>query len=173
MNIIKYLKDENDKITKVEWQVIPTTPNDERGYEIEGKEGKWLTIVSTFAEDAGKNILSINPYTNPGLSKYTELTEEEYNEIQEQKRIEEEELAAQQEKQDHIYDLKNSISYYEELIKKQSKILTAVKSGIIYEGDLELMTALHNFTEESLEQARATLTNLKQELKEAEAVDGE
>ena len=173
MNIIKYLKDENNKITKVEWQVIPTNNDDERGYEIEGQNGKWLTIVSTFAEDAGKNILSINPYTNPGLSKYTELTEEEYNEIQEQKRIEEEEIAAQQEKQNHIYDLKNSISYYEELIKKQSKILTAVKSGIIYEGDLELMTALHNFTEESLEQARATLTNLKQELKEAEAVDGE
>lgn len=173
MQIIKYLKNDEDKIIKVEWQVIPTTLNDERGYEIEGKEGKWLTIVSTFAEDAGKNILSINPYTNPGLSKYTELTEEEYNEIQEQKRIEEEEIAAQQEKQDHIYDLKNGISYYEELIKKQSKILTAVKSGIIYEGDLELMTALHNFDEESLEQARATLTNLKQELKEAEAVDGE
>lgn len=173
MQIVKYLKNSEDKITKVEWQVIPTTTNDERGYEIEGQEGKWLTIVSTFAEDAGKNILSINPYTNPGLSKYTELTEEEYNEIQEQKRIEEEEIAAQQEKQNHIYDLKNGISYYEELIKKQSKILTAVKSGIIYEGDLELMTALHNFDEESLEQARATLTNLKQELKEAEAVDGE
>lgn len=173
MQIVKYLKNDEDKITKVEWQVIPTNPNDERGYELEGLEGKWLTIVSTFAEDAGKNILSINPYTNPGLSKYTELTEEEYNEIQEQKRIEEEELAAQQEKQNHIYDLKNGISYYEELIKKQSKILTAVKSGIIYEGDLELMTALHNFTEESLEQARATLASLKQELKEAEPVDGE
>ena len=102
MNIIKYLKDENDKLTKVEWQVIPTTPDDERGYEIEGHEGKWLTIVSTFAEDAGKNILSINPYNNPGLSKYTELTEEDYNEIQEQKRIEEEKLAAQQEKHNHI-----------------------------------------------------------------------
>ena len=173
MQIVKYLKNDEDKLIKVEWQVIPTTPNDERGYEIEGQEGKWLTIVSTFAEDAGKNILSINPYTNPGLSKYTELTEEEYNEIQEQKRIEEEEIAAQQEKQNHIYDLKSSISYYEELIKKQSKILTAVKSGIIYGGDLELMSALHNFTEESLEQVKATLTNLKQELKEAEAVDGE
>lgn len=172
MNIVKYLKDENDKITKVEWQVIPATPNDERGYEIEGQEGKWLTIVSTFAEDAGKNILSINPYTNPGLSKYTELTEEEYNEIQEQKRIEEEKIAAQQEKQNHIYDLKNSISYYEELIKKQSKILTAVKSGIIYEGDLELMTALHNFTEESLEQTKETLSNIKKELEELEPVDG-
>lgn len=173
MQIVKYLKNDEDKIIKVEWQVIPTNPNDERGYELEGQEGKWLTIVSTFVEDAGKNILSINPYTNPGLSKYTELTEEEYNEIQEQKRIEEEEIAAQQEKQNRIYDLKNSISYYEELIKKQSKILTAVKSGIIYEGDLELMSALHNFTEESLEQTKETLSNIKKELEELEPVDGE
>ena len=173
MQIVKYLKNSEDKITKVEWQVIPTTFNDERGYEIEGQKGKWLTIVSTFAEDAGKNILSINPYTNPGLSKYTELTEEEYNEIQEQKRIEEEEIAAQQEKQNRIYDLKSNISYYEELIKKQSKILTAVKSGIIYEGDLELMSALHNFDEESLEQTKELLSNIKKELEELEPVDGE
>ena len=57
--------------------------------------------------------------------------------------------------------------------KKQSKILTAVKSGIIYEGDLELMTALHNFTEESLEQTKETLANIKKELEELEPVNGE
>lgn len=172
MQIIKYLKDENDKVFTAEWQVIPTSPDDERGYEIEGIQGKWLTVVSTFSGDAGKNILSISPFNNPELENYTELTKEEYDAIKEEERKALEEESAIKEKQYRIESLKNIISYYEELIKKQSKILTAVKSGIIYEGDLELMSALHNFTEESLEQTKELLSNNKQELEELEPVDG-
>lgn len=173
MQIVKYLKNDEDKITKVEWQVIPTTPNDERGYEIEGQKGKWLTIVSTFAEDAGKNILSINPYKNPGLEKYEEITEEEYKEIQEQKRIEEEEQAKEQAKLQEIEDTKNLITYYEKQIAKNSKILSAVKASVIYEGDLELMTALHGFTEDSIQQDRNYVEELKTKLEELEPTDGE
>lgn len=173
MNIIKYLKDENNKLIKVEWQVIPTSTDDPRGYELEGQIGKWLTIVSTFAEDAGKNILSINPYTNPGLENYEEITEEEYKEIQEQKRIEEEEQAKEQLRLQNIEDTKNLIAYYEKQIAKNSKILSAVKASVIYEGDLELMTALHGFTEDSIQKDKDYVEELKTKLEELEPTDGE
>ena len=82
MNITKWLKDEEGNLIKADWQIIPTTMDDARGYIIEGIDGKWLTIVSTFTEDAGKDILSVNPCTHPALEKYTEISQEEAFEIQ-------------------------------------------------------------------------------------------
>lgn len=164
MNITKWLQDEEGNLIKVDWQVIPTTPSDSRGYEIEGLQGKWLTIVSTFKEDAGKNILSVNPFKHPALENYVEISKEEAEFIQEQRRLAEEEADKENSKLRQFNILKNTIELKQQSIAKQTKILEAVKNKVIYEGDLELMTALHNFTEESLEKEKETVEELKKEL---------
>lgn len=173
MNITKWLKDEKGAIFKVEWQVIPTTEDDARGYTIEGMKGKWLTIVSTFKEDVGCGILSMNPYTHPALAKYEELSEEEVVAIQEKKRAEEDAACLARSSEAHIRMLENRIEALEKEVARKTKILTAVKHNVIYDGDLELMTALHNFTEESLEDEKAVLDKTKVELQELQSIDGE
>lgn len=166
MNIVKYLQNEDGVITKVEWQLMQTTDDDERGYEIDGIQGKWLTIVSTFSDDAGKEIISMNPFTNPGLANYTELTEQEVNTINEARRLDEEEANRQRELANRIESINSSIENLTKKIAKNEKILTAVKNNVIYDGDLELMTALHNFTEDSIKEDKIRLVDLKRELEE-------
>ena len=173
MNITKWLKDETGNSFKVEWQIIPTTDDDTRGYTIEGLKGKWLTVVSTFVEDAGKNILSMNPFINPALDKYTEISEEEVAAIQEKKQAEEDAACLARDREAHIRMLENRIEALEKETARKTKILTAVKHNVIYDGDLELMTALHNFTEESLEDEKAVLNKTKLELQELQSIDGE
>lgn len=172
MNITKWLKDENGNIFKVEWQIIPTTDDDTRGYTIDGIKGKWLTIVSTFKEDAGCGILSMNPYTHPALAKYEELSEEEVAAIQEKKQAEEEAACVARGREANIRMLKNRVSVLEKEVATKTKILNAVKSNVLYGGDLELMTALHSFTENSLEDERALLDKTKLDLQELQLIDG-
>ena len=166
MNITKWLKDEDGNIFKVEWQIIPTTDDDTRGYTIDGIKGKWLTIVSTFKEDVGCGILSMNPYTHPALAKYEELSEEEVAAIQEKKRAEENAACLARDREANIRMLKNRVSVLEKEVATKTKILNAVKSNVLYGGDLELMTALHSFTENSLEDERALLDKTKLDLQE-------
>ena len=164
MNITRWFKAPCGKVVKIDWQVIQTSNNDPRGYELEGYEGKWLTIVSTFLGDVGKDILSSNPYTNPLLNAYEEITEEEANNIQEQIRLEEEEADKENARLRKFNILNSTIELKNQSIARQTKILEAVKNKIIYDGDLELMTAIHNFTEETLEKDKEAVENLKKEL---------
>lgn len=173
MNITKWLKDENDNIFKVEWQIIPTTEDDTRGYTIDGVKGKWLTIVSTFVEDAGKNILSMNPFINPALDKYTEISEEEVKEIQVQKEKEEETKRAEEDKARTIAYLKNLIGSIKTGIEKRTIILEAVKAGKLYDGDLKLMEALHNFNEEEIIGDKKDLEDYENRLARLQGEDGE
>lgn len=171
MKIVKWLKDDEDKITKVEWQVIPTTLDDDRGYTIGTLEGKWLTVVSTFIEDAGKDILSISPFNNPGLSKYTEISEEEANYIQEHKRKQEAEKNNKLAKLQSIKELNNALSYHNGIIDKYRTILNAVKSNVLYNGDLHLMEAVHGFNEDSIYKEEEIIKIISDELSSLE--DGE
>lgn len=173
MNITKWLKDEEGKIFKAEWQIIPTTEDDTRGYELGGVKGKWLTIVSTFAEDAGKNIISMNPFTNPALSKYTEISEDEVKEIQAQKEKEEEAKRAEEEKARTKAYLEELISAAKNFIEKRATILEAVKAGKLYDGDLKLMEALHDFNEEVLNKEKKDLEDYENRLAKLQGEDGE
>lgn len=172
MNITRWLKDENGNILKVAWQIIPTTDDDTRGYTIEGIKGKWLTVVSTFKEDMGREILSVNPYTHPALAKYKELSKEEVLAIQEKKQAEEDAACLARARETNVKLLQYRIEALEKEIARKTKILTAVKNNVIYEGDLELMTTLHNFTEESLEDEKVLLNTTKLELQEIQSTDG-
>lgn len=173
MNITKWLKDEDGNVFKVEWQVIPTTEDDTRGYTIEGVKGKWLTVVSTFVEDAGKNILSMNPFTNPSLDKYTEISEEEVKEIQAQKEKEEETKRAEEDRARTIAYLKDLIGSIKTGIEKRTIILEAVKAGKLYDGDLKLMEALHNFNEEEITSDKKDLEDYENRLARLQGEDGE
>lgn len=173
MNIKKYLKKTDGDVFVAEWNIIKTNDNDSRGYTINGIDGKFLTVLSTFIEDAGKNILSISPFENPGLEKYEEISEEEYNEILKEKQDEQFKIQQEEDRKYEIQHLKLNISQTEERIKKQEKILQAVKDNILYGGDLELMTALHNFDENTLNTLKTYKQDLEERLKELESVDGE
>ena len=173
MNITRWFKKSDGSVFKIDWQVVRTSDKDNRGYEIDGYSGKWLTVVSTFSGDANTNILSINPYNNPLLNEYEEITEEEANELHEQNRLAEEEKNKEEDKQRKIFTLTNIVDDREKFLAKQSKILEAVKNNVIYNGDLELMTALHNFTEESLEEDKKRLDVLKEELQELQSDNGQ
>lgn len=170
MNIKKYLKKDNGEVFIAEWNIIKTTDNDSRGYTISGIDGKFLTVLSTFIEDAGKSILSISPFENPGLEKYEEISEEEYNEILKEKQDEQFKIQQEEDRKYEIQKIKLEIEQAQERIKKQDKILQAVKDNVIYGGDLELMTALHNFDENTLANLKAYKKDLEERLKE---LDGE
>lgn len=168
MYITKWLQNDDGDIKKVQWQVIKTDDSDKRGYSIEGIQGKWLTIVSTFEDDSNINIISINPFENPSLEKYTELSEEEAKQkLDEIEYGKKEEERLQKIESDKI-ELNRTISYKETIIAKQQKILDAVKDNILYNGDLELMTALHDFTEDSLTELKSGLEEDKNKLLELE-----
>lgn len=170
MNIKKYLKKNNGEVFIAEWNIIKTKDDDPRGYTIDGIDGKFLTVLSTFIEDAGKSILSINPFENPGLEKYEEISKEEYNEILKEKQDEQFRIQQEEDKKYEIQKIKLEIEQAQERIKKQDKILQAVKDNIIYGGDLELMTALHNFDENTLANLKTYKQDLEERLKE---LDGE
>lgn len=161
LTIDKWIKSDDALPKKVTWQCLRTTDDDARGYTLEGVEGTWLTIVSTFNGDAGQNILSINPQTNPNLASYTEVTEAEAAEEIANYNSAQKILQEANQKKERIEELEDRIDYATKTIARQEKILAAVKANIVYEGSLELMTAVHNFDEASLEELKTSNENNK------------